>query len=50
MEHILSWNVQHLANPNKLRHLGVICDRMEMKAPTIVTPPALWENRDEEEN
>ncbi|MBI5362769.1 MAG: hypothetical protein HZA53_06290 [Planctomycetes bacterium] len=42
-EHLLSWNVKHLANPNKSKHLAVLCMRMGLPAPSIVTPESLWE-------
>lgn len=41
--YLLSWNVRHLANPNKLEHLAVICRRMGYVPPKIVTPDLLWE-------
>ena len=37
-EYLLSWNVTHLANTNKTRHLQVICVRAGYVAPQIVTP------------
>jgi hypothetical protein len=43
LDYILSWNVRHLANPNKLRHLQVICLRVGLVPPQIVTPDLLWE-------
>ena len=43
LDYILSWNVRHLANPNKLRHLRVICLRAGLVPPQIVTPDLLWE-------
>jgi len=42
MDHILSWNVQHLANPNKREHLAIILARLGMMAPEITTPDLLW--------
>src|SRR4051812_43890466 len=47
MQYILSWNVRHLANPNKTRHLAVICLRLGFVPPQIVTPDLLWESDDE---
>jgi len=38
MEYILSWNVKHLANENKRTHLAVICMRLGLNPPRIVTP------------
>ncbi len=42
-EYILSWNVRHLANPNKRLHLAKICMRLGLTPPAIVTPESLWE-------
>jgi len=47
IEYVLSWNVQHLANPNKVIHLGKICAREGYVAPRILTPESLWEDDDE---
>ena len=44
MDYILSWNIQHLANENKRRHLAVICLRLRYVPPLIVTPDMLWED------
>ncbi len=48
MEYILTWNVRHLANPNKLRHLRTLCLRFGFVPPQIVTPDLLWEEEDDE--
>ena len=45
MDYILSWNIQHLANENKRRHLAVICLRLRYVPPLIVTPDMLWEDK-----
>lgn len=45
MDYLLSWNVRHLANPNKTRHSQVICQRLGLLPPVIITPDALWERR-----
>lgn len=42
VEYVLSWNVRHLANMNKLKHLGVICQRLGYIPPVITTPEVLW--------
>ncbi len=47
IEYLLSWNVRHLANPNKLAHLSSICARTGIWPPRIVTPDLLWERNDE---
>jgi hypothetical protein len=47
MDYLLTWNQRHLANPNKRTHLTVICARMNLQAPQIVTPDLLAvENED----
>jgi hypothetical protein len=42
MDFLLTWNIRHLANPNKLRHLTVVNRRMGLLTPQIVTPEMLW--------
>jgi hypothetical protein len=41
MDYLLTWNQRHLANPNKRTHLAVICARMNLMVPQIVTPDLL---------
>jgi hypothetical protein len=41
MDYLLTWNQRHLANPNKRIHLAVICARLNLMAPQIVTPDLL---------
>jgi len=41
-EYLLSWNVRHLANINKLEHLRVICQRLGYMPPLITTPEVAW--------
>jgi len=43
MEYLLSWNVRHLANPNKAKHVRLICRRLGLVPPEIVTPDLFWE-------
>jgi predicted nucleic acid-binding protein len=43
IDYILSWNVKHLANPNKRSHMGMICLRLGLIPPQIVTPDILQE-------
>jgi hypothetical protein len=38
IDYLLTWNQKHLANPNKRVHLAVICARLNLIAPQIVTP------------
>jgi hypothetical protein len=47
MDYMLTWNVRHMANPNKRTHFGVICMRLGLAAPMFVTPDLLQENDDE---
>ena len=42
MDFLLTWNIRHLANPNKLNHLTVINRRMGLLTPQVVTPEMLW--------
>lgn len=44
MEYVLSWNVKHLANPNKRIHLTRILMNAGRMSPSIVTPEVLWED------
>jgi hypothetical protein len=44
MDCILTWNVQHMANPRKRTHFGVICMRLGLAAPMFLTPDFLQEN------
>jgi predicted nucleic acid-binding protein len=39
--YILTWNIRHLANPNKRAHLEVICMKLGMTAPQLLTPDLL---------
>jgi hypothetical protein len=43
VEYLLSWNVRHLANPNKAAHLQRVCRRLGLIPPQIITPEFLWE-------
>lgn len=43
---VLSWNVRHLANPSKEVHLRVLCARIGLVPPKILTPDNyFWEER-----
>ena len=39
---LLTWNIRHLANPNKLSHLTIINRRLGLLTPQVVTPEMLW--------
>ena len=41
LEYVLTWNVKHLANPNKRTHFAIVCMRAGFVPPLIVTPDAL---------
>jgi hypothetical protein len=41
VDYLLTWNQKHLANPNKRTHLAVICARLNLPVPQIVTPDLL---------
>ena len=42
MDFLLTWNIRHLANPNKMEHLTVINRRLGLFTPAVVTPEMLW--------
>jgi hypothetical protein len=46
MDYMLTWNVRHLANMNKRRHLRRVCARCGYVGPEIITPDLLWEPGD----
>jgi len=43
MDYLLTWNVQHMANPNKRTHFAMVCLRLGLMPPQIVTPDMLME-------
>lgn len=50
VEYLLTWNQKHLANPKKRTHLAIICARLNLPAPQIVTPDLMnVEESDEQE-
>ncbi len=42
MDYLLTWNVRHLANPNKVEHMTVINRRLGLLSPAILSPEELW--------
>lgn len=42
MDYLLTWNIRHLANPNKIEHMTVINRRLGLFSPTIISPEGLW--------
>jgi hypothetical protein len=47
MDYLLTWNVRHLANPNKRTHFGIVCMRLGLAPPILITPDLLQEDEDE---
>lgn len=47
LDYLLTWNVKHLANPNKRMPLSKLCMRVGLAPPEIVTPSNLWEAENE---
>lgn len=41
VDFLLTWNCRHLANANKIRHLGVLNGRLGLPLPIITTPLTL---------
>jgi hypothetical protein len=48
MDYILTWNVKHLANPNKRIHLATLCLRLGIPMPQLVTTDLLKGGRNHE--
>ena len=42
VDYLLTWNIRHLANPNKVEHMTVINRRLGLMTPTILSPETLW--------
>lgn len=42
VNYLLTRNLRHLANPNKVGHITVINRRLGLLTPIIVSPEALW--------
>jgi hypothetical protein len=40
---LLTWNIRHLANPNKVDHLRAVNARLDQSTPKILTPDYLME-------
>lgn len=43
MDYLVTWNIRHLANPNKREHMAAVCLRLGLIPPQIVTPDMLQE-------
>ncbi len=50
VDFLLTWNIRHLANPNKHEHLVVVNRRLALLTPSIVTPEMLWLEEIEDDN
>lgn len=46
-DYLLTWNCQHLANPNKLSHLRLVNQSLGLILPELVTPAQLIESANE---
>jgi len=42
IDYLLTWNLRHLANPNKAEHMVVINRRLGLLPPVVCSPEALW--------
>ncbi len=42
VDFLLTWNIRHLANPNKVEHLVALNRRLALITPAILTPDMLW--------
>lgn len=47
MDYLLTWNVKHLANPGKRTHFAIICTRLGLIPPMLITPDLLEEPDDD---
>ena len=45
--YVLTWNVKHLANPNKVQHLTAVCIEFGLLPPRILRPDDMMEIEDE---
>ena len=48
VDFLMTWNCQHLANPNKFQHLHVINGRLGLETPVICTPEQLLTKSEDE--
>ncbi len=48
VEYLMTWNQKHLANPKKRTHLAVICARLNLSVPQVVTPDLMIVEDDDE--
>jgi predicted nucleic acid-binding protein len=49
VDYLMTWNQKHLANPNKRTHLAVICARLNLPLPQVVTPDLMIVEDDHEQ-
>ncbi len=47
LDYLITWNIRHLANPNKRKHMAAVCLRLGLIPPQIITPDMLQEEDDE---
>ena len=43
IDYLLTWNVRHLANPNKVLHLNAVCQEFGYTCPRIIRPDDVLE-------
>ena len=46
VDYLLTWNIRHLANPNKIEHLAVLNRRLGLLTPVVLSPEGLWSEED----
>jgi len=44
IDFVLTWNCKHLANANKIRHIGMVNQRLGLSVPVLTTPLTLIED------
>lgn len=42
VDYLLTWNLRHLANPNKVDHITTINRRLGLLTPIVLSPELLW--------
>jgi transposase-like protein len=42
LDYLLTWNIRHLANPNKVEHITLINRRLGLVTPLVLSPETLW--------
>jgi predicted nucleic acid-binding protein len=47
IDYLLTWNCNHLANANKIKHIRIINGRLGLSTPQIITPLELFSEEEE---